>query len=549
MDDVIHFGLGEQDQIDSIEIVWPDGNRQVIVNPQVDQLLQIEYDKGSGLIVPNNSQPIFEEVSVQLGLQFEHLDNEESDLRTQRTKIHDHAKLGPALAIGDINGDGLTDVFLGGNVNQSAQLFFQNPNSTFSQGPFPLDSSYQDIAAALFDLDSDGDLDLYLSSGHVGKTSKQPAFQDRLYLNDGTGTFEVHPIPLPPMTGLRASIKPADYDQDGDIDLFLGGRIEPGKYPETPRSYLLENQNGQLVDNTPLALQRIGMVTDVRWVLSDNSLYPDLLVIGEWMEPQLFNNDKGTLRTDAQPIIEQATGWWTHIQPLDYDQDGDLDLLLGNWGQNSKLQATPQQPLRLYAADFDENGTIDPLLSCYIQGEEYIMHERDLLITQIPGMKRRFPQYNKYAQAGLPQTLSQKDIGRATVLETQTMSSILLLNQAEAGYEVSALPEAFQISPIMGSIPLDINGDGRLDLITAGNFQATETTQIGWYDSSFGQIAYQDQNGNLISQPTLALGLNLDGDIRALGTLSLANGKLLILGVRYGAKLVAYQFIPPTNPL
>lgn len=546
---VVHFGLGEQDKIDSIEIVWPDGNRQVILNPQVDQLLYIDYEQRSGLKSQEASQPIFQEVALELGLQFQHLDNEESDLRTQRTKIHDHAKLGPALAIGDMNGDGLADVFLGGNVNQCAQIFFQNPNSTFSQRPFPLDSTYQDIAAALFDLDLDGDLDLYLSSGHVGSISVQTAFQDRLYLNDGTGNFQASPTYLPPMTGLHASIKPADYDQDGDIDLFVGGRLEPGKYPEVPRSYLLENRNGQFVDNTPPVLQRIGMVTDAQWVVSANAPYPDLLVIGEWMNPLFFNNDQGVLDTAGQPILDKAKGWWTHLQTLDYDQDGDLDLLIGNWGQNSKLQASQQQPLRLYAGDFDQNGTIDPLLSCYIRGEEYIMHERDLLIAQIPGMKRRFPQYNKYAQAGLAQTLSRKDIERATVLETQTMSSILLLNQAEAGYKVSVLPEAFQFSPIMGSLFLDINRDGKLDLITAGNFQATETTQIGWYDSSYGQIGYQDLHGTVIPQSSLQLGLNLDGDIRALDTLSLANGKLLILGVRYSGKLAVYQFIPPTGPL
>ncbi len=539
---LLHFGLGVQKRVDSLVIDWPDGSHQVISNPAVDQLLYVDYEKGNIPLSHQEVYPVFQEVAAEIGLYYQHEDNDESDLRTQRTKIHDHAKLGPALAIGDVNGDDLTDLFLGGNVNQSAQLFLQRPNSTFEQRPMQLDSVYQDIAACFFDLEGDGDLDLYVSSGHVAPKSKKPPFQDRLYINDGLGNFHAHLGALPTMNGINACIQAADYDRDGDQDLFIGGRVMPGTYPQTPRSYLLENTNGHLLDKTPPSMKRIGMVTDAQWVSSSTNPHPNLMIAGEWMSPQLFINTAGELQLSKKPVVGEATGWWTHLHTLDIDQDGDQDFLLGNWGWNSKLEASPKQPLRLYAADFDKNGTIDPLLSCYIQGKEYLIHERDLLIAQIPGMKRRFPQYNKYAQAGLTQTLSSKDIDRANILESQTMSSVLLLNQADQGFEMSALPEAFQLSPIMGSLYLDLNEDGRKDLITAGNFHATETTQIGWYDSSYGQVAYLSEEGVLSPQPTLALGLKLDGDIRALEMLRLANGKWVILAPRYGGKMAVYQY-------
>lgn len=541
LSDIIHFGLGEEQQIDSLVLDWPDGSRQVLLNPEVDQLLLIDHEKGGSPTVERKVESTFREVATDLGLYFQHRDHAESDLRTQRTKIHDHAKLGPALALGDLNGDGLTDVFTGGNVNQNAQIFLQTPESTFTSRAFPLDSSFQDIAATLFDLDQDGDLDLYISSGHVAGESKK-AFQDRLYINDGQGNFQRSPIPLPEMTGLHDCIKAADFDQDGDLDLFVGGRVEPGAFPKIPRSYILENRQGQFFDQTPTILQHIGMVTDAQWLTSSDSSYPNLLVVGEWMSPVLFHNNDGRLSKSEVPFSQEVQGWWTHIHALDYDEDGDQDLLLGNWGWNHKLKASSQQPLRLYAADFDENGTIDPLLSCYIQEKEYLMHERDLLIAQIPAMKRRFPQYDRYAQAGLPQTLSKKDIDRATILESQILSSVLLLNQADAGFEMSVLPEVFQLSPIMGSLHVDLNGDGQKELITAGNFHATETTQIGWYDASYGQIAYLSEDGALSSHSALAMGLKLDGDIRALEKLSLANGKWIILAPRYAGKMAVYQY-------
>lgn len=540
--DVLHFGLGQETQIDSLVIDWADGNHQIVPAPVIDQRINITYQQSSRLSREAiTTSPIsFQEVTERNGISFIHGESQASDLRTQRTKIHDHAKLGPAVAIGDLNGDGLEDIFIGGNLNQSGALYLQTPNSTFTFQSFPLDSTAQDVAAALFDLDQDGDLDLYVASGQDASGAAQ---EDRLYLNDGHGNFSPSSKKLPLMTSTHTCLKPADFDQDGDIDLFVGGRVVPGAYPSIPRSYLLENEAGQLIDKTPDALKKIGMVTDAEWVSAkDTDVFPNLLIVGEWMSPQLLTNRQGQLELTSLSIQEASSGWWTHLRATDFDQDGDMDYLLGNWGWNSKLRASEQEPLRLYAADFDQNGTIDPLLSCYIQGQEYIMHERDLLIAQIPGMKKRFPNYEKYAQAGLKQTLSTKDIESARVLESEVLASSLLINDGKENFSLKSLPEAFQFSPMMGSLVLDLNKDNQLDLITAGNFQATETTQIGWYDSSYGQIAYQDAEGNWETASALALGLKLDGDVRDLRALSLADGQMLLLVARYNGPLTAYKW-------
>lgn len=555
VDEVLHFGLGEVTQIDSIVVRWPDQRTSVLTNITPDQRLQIHYENANKTPVPPlplaTKQAAFKQANQDLGIAYQHADNSHSELESNRTLLHDYSKTGPAIASGDINGDGFEDFFVGGNHHQAGAFFIQNNRGEFTSYPMPHDSSYQDVAALLFDADGDKDLDLYVVSGGTYAGANSPVYQDRLYQNDGRGEFLPLKNALPEMKTSGACVTAADYDQDGDLDLFVGGRIVPDQYPIAPRSYLLRNEGGRFTDATPEDLQELGLVTDARWTDINSDQQMDLVIVGEWMPITFFENRNGQLEKINITIDGQSqktNGWWMHVNAADLDGDGDTDYLVGNLGLNSKLKASEREPVRLYAKDFDDNGQIDPLFSCYIQGEEYLMHERDLLIRQIPGIKRRFPDYGTYAESTVKETLSEKDLKGAIVKNCYLLASIILENTGNRQFRMHELPSESQLSPVMGSVCLDMDQNGTLDMLTAGNLQATETTQIGWYDSSYGNVLLQNEPMQFQSTNPLNHNLQADGDVRRIQTVQLANGQTLILFGVYGGKLKAYSVKQKIEP-
>lgn len=545
---VLHFGMGSASRVDSVLVFWLNGQTTKAVNVPADQRLTLAYAEASSHSLP---QPLaghggleFRLETEPRGLQFLHRDNYHTDLKTTRTLPHDFSKTGPALAAGDINGDGLQDVFIGGNRNQSGRIFVQGPAGGFSSRVFPFDSTLQDVDALFLDADSDGDQDLYVVSGGTFSVAQDTFYRDRLYRNDGRGNFVPDRGALPAITASGSCVRAADYDRDGDLDLFVGGRIVPGRYPVAPRSYLLKNEGGTFIDATPAALREIGLVTDAVWTDVELDQQADLMIVGEWMPVTLFKNQAGQLLPapiDIDGKANKTNGWWMHINAADIDQDGDQDYLVGNLGLNSKLRASASEPVTLYAKDFDENGAIDPLLSCYIQGREYLMHERDLVIDQIPGMKRRFPDYRKYAEAEMDYTLSPPDLEGAEIKETYQFASVILENRGDHEFVVHRMPLESQLSPIMGSQIVDLNADGRPDILTAGNFHASETNQLGWYDASYGNILLQTSPFQFEVVPPLSANLQLDGDVRVVRRLPLPNGQDLFLFGIYGGALKAYS--------
>lgn len=550
-EEALHFGVGTDEKIDSVIVRWLDGRVSKKQNLPADQEVTVTYKESRNNrkthLYTKNTVALFEPVDDNRGLDYTHGDHNFSDLNTIRTLPHEHSKTGPPITTGDVNGDGLTDFFIGGNVDQAGMFFLQREDGAFSAAPLPFDASRKDAAALLFDADGDGDQDLYVAGGGAHLPEGDELYQDRLYLNDGSGRFAKAEEALPALTASTGCVKAADYDGDGDPDLFVGGRIRPGAYPLPARSYLLRNDGGRFTDVTPEALQEPGLITDAVWSDWNGDGRTDLVLVGEWMSPAFFKNEDGKLVraevniNDVTGATLPANGWWFHLNAHDLDGDGDEDYLLGNLGLNSKLCATPEEPVQVIAKDFDQNGAIDPLLACYLQGEQYIMHQRDLLIDQIPAMKRRFPNYAKYAEATIDRTLSEKDFKNAYIRSSDTFASGLLENTGSGSFRFRKLPPECQMSPIMGSIALDINEDNRPDLIGAGNFHATETTQLGWQDASYGNILLN--KGNMHFEPVnpLAAGFVMDGDVRSLVLLPANTGKSLILGGVYAGKLKAFR--------
>ncbi len=551
MEEAIHFGLDNNARIDSIIVRWPDGsltrkydlpaNQELILRPETAREKERLYD----MPYPKNV-PEYVDKAQQLGLHFKHDELEFDEFKHYRTLLLGHSTNGPAICTGDINGDGMQDLFIGGNVNQPAKVYFQNTRQQFDERPFPGDSSYQDVAAALFDLEGDGDLDLYVVSGGSHLPEGSTGYRDRLYVNK-SGLFYRDESVLPDIRTSGSCVTVADFDGDGDPDLFVGGLVRPDHYPYSPDSYLLENVGGVLKDVTPWSLKKTGMVRDAVWRDLDGDGDPDLIVTGEWMPVTVFENQNGVLHkrmirvTDEQGMPFRSEGLWFHLNAFDADNDGDQDLIAGNLGTNSVLRASQREPLHLYAADLDQNGKPDPLISLIIGGERHLLHERDLLISQIPGLRKKFPNYEQYAVAGIGEVLSPQNLPDSSVFYSYTLSSIVLYNEGDFNFKVRALPQLSQLAPVTTSLVEDFDGDGLPELITAGNYYETETTQIGKFDASYGNLITFDEAHRISAKSTLKMGLKIDQDQPRLTRLRLANNQSLVIITGYQAPVIAYQ--------
>lgn len=326
----------------------------------------------------------------------QHHENDFNDFNIQTLLPNYLSRQGPCIEVADINKDGLEDFFISGAKDQPSQIFIQNSNGTFtakSETALNKDAASEDIAAIFFDADNDGNKDLYVASGGYEFNDSDTALQDRLYLNDGIGNFTKKENALPKMLTSKGCVKAADIDGDGDMDLFVGGRVVPGKYPTAPRSYILLNDGkGNFTDatkNVCSALEQAGMITDALWADLNNDKQPDLIVVGEWMPIKVFINQKGRLTDASSTYIHFASsGWWNKIYPADMDGDGDTDLIIGNCGENTQFHPTEQEPMTIYYKDFDNNGSIDPILCYYIKGVSYPAASRDDITEQLPGLKK-----------------------------------------------------------------------------------------------------------------------------------------------------------------
>lgn len=535
---VLHFGLGENATIDKVQITWLSGKTEVIQQPKADQLLVLsEKNAGAKAVAASLTPTLFKEIPSPIV--YADPTNSINDFKRQPLLTNPLSQVGPCMSKGDANGDGLEDVYVGGTGEQAGALFIQNQNGSFTrknQAAFDGDKASDDADALFFDANGDGFQDLYVcSGGYANFIPEDPALQDRLYLNDGKGNFSKSANALPKMLVSKSCVSAADVNGDGKLDLFVGGRVIPGRYPEIPRSYLLINDgSGKFKDQTQAlapALANLGLVTDAAWQDLNGDKKAELVLVGEFMPITVFGQNGGKWADVSSTYFDQKyAGLWNRLLLEDLNGDGKTDLLVGNLGLNSQLKASATEPVELYFKDFDDNGAMDPILCCFIQGKSHPYITRDELLDQMSIMRSRFPDYKSYADAGLKEVFTPEELKGASHLEANYLKTALFIAGANGKFQEKALPLEAQSAPVFALTTLDFNQDGKKDLFLGGNINKARL-KFGKYDANYGLILQGDGQGGFKVVPQKQAGLRLQGDVRSVLTLQ----NKLIVGVHQQA--------------
>ncbi len=541
---IMHFGMANNVLIDSLRVVWLSGKQQLLKDIKTNQLLTLQEKSATTpyfYSVPSNT--LFTEAKSLIP--YQPASNNINDFKRQPLMINPMSFSGPCMIEGDVNGDGLEDIFVGGEPGTAGAIFVQQKDGAFSataQPALEADKGSADADAVFFDANGDGFTDLYVASGgYHNFQPEDPLLQDRLYLNDGKGNFTKSADALPKMLTSKGCVRVADVNGDNHPDIFVGSRVIPGNYPETPESFLLINDGkGHFTDqikSIASALQNAGMITDAAWVDMNGDNKQDLVIVGEWMPVSVYINVNGKLENKTDTYFDkQYSGWWNKLLVHDMNGDGKPDLVIGNLGLNTQCKASDKEPAEMYYKDFDDNGSIDPILCFYIQGKSYPYVTRDELLDQMSSMRTRYTNYADYADKDITDIFDKDDLKDAGHLTANCLSTSYFEMGANGRFTSKPLPLQVQESPVFTITPLDYNGDGVEDLLLCGNINRARL-RFGKYDANYGVLLKGNGKGSFDYVPQWQSGLNLRGDVRSVLTIN----NTLFFGINQ-IPIQAYQF-------
>ncbi|RFZ81091.1 RNA-binding protein [Mucilaginibacter terrenus] len=558
---VAHFGLGNVTTLDSVVIRWQNGRKQTLKEVKANSLLKVNISDAKDSYVLEgqsfNKTSLFEEVTKSLGVNYVHQSEDFIDFNIQKLIPHKLSEYAPAAAVGDVDGNGLDDMVVGGTSKYPAQLFLQQATGKFLQRNLTSTAAstikYKDEGLLLFDADGDGDLDLYAASGGYEYEPNSSAYQDRIYANDGKGNFILQPNALPANFTSKLCVKSVDYNKDGSPDVFVSGRVDPWNYPKPVSSFVLRNdsKNGKIkfTDVTRTAakdLNNIGLVCDATFTDYDNDGWPDLILTGEWMPVTFLKNNRGVFKSETQATgVAGKLGWWNTIAGGDFDHDGDIDYIVGNTGTNTFYKATDQYPVYITAKDFDNNNSYDAFPSLFLKDKEGKMQEypaltRDDIVKQMISMRVRYQNYKSFAVSTMDSVLTPEMRKGALRLKANELRSVYMRNDGKGKFTMMPLPSQAQLSQLSGIVIDDFDGDGNLDAALSGNDYGTEVA-TGRYDAFNGLILKGDGKGGFNPLTIQQSGLFIPGNGKSLVKLRGANGRYLLAATQYKDAMKLFQ--------
>ncbi|MGB3464897.1 MAG: FG-GAP-like repeat-containing protein, partial [Cyclobacteriaceae bacterium] len=535
VDPRLHFGLGKTEKIDSVVFRWSDGTYSKLINPQINTIITVKEANQEKYNVEKTTNTItyLEELEDTELFRYDHIENSFIDFNRDRLAFEMMSAEGPFTALGDVNGDNLTDIFIGGAKDQPGKMMLQQEGGRFisiNNQLLEKDKKYEDSQSVFFDAEGDGDMDLYVGSGSIEYPRSSMWYTDRLYLNDGNGNFSKANDLLPKsMTQSTSFVRSLDYDQDGDYDLLLGTRAVSSQYGLPSPIYLLEN-NGEgkftMVDGDKSnALQDIGMTKDAAIADLDGDGDQDFVIAGEWLPLTIFENEGGIFRKTE---IDNTSGLWNAVIVRDINGDKLPDIVAGNQGLNTRFKASPEQPLRLYVNDFDNNGSVEQLITQYEGEQAYPISMLQDLMKQMPSLRKKLPTYQSYSRQSIEQLFDQNVLQRSIVHKVETLETALLLNKGQLTFVQAELPVQVQYSQVHAINVADVDQDGHEDLIVGGNLMRAKP-EWGIYHASRGQVFTGDGKGNFSYVPEKKSGLGMDGEIRKIDQVVIDNKEHLLI--------------------
>ncbi|MCF7568527.1 VCBS repeat-containing protein [Sabulilitoribacter arenilitoris] len=535
-EDILHFGVGDASKIDKAIIEWQDGSKTTLNDLAINQVHEISLSNAeSKEALESNKKPIFKEITKAIKLdQIRHIENDHDDYAYEILLPHKMSQFGPSLAVGDVNGDNKEDFFLGGAAGISGRLFIQNNKGTFDEiekGGWTQDKASEDMGIELIDVDGDKDLDLFVVSGGNEFDENDKALQDRLYINDGKGKFTKKVSALPKYLTSGSCVVPNDFDNDGDIDLFIGGRLVPKKYPHAANSHLLENRGGRFVDvsnKKAPEFNNLGMVTSASWFDYNKDGLDDLVVVGEWMPVTIFTqSEKGSFEKQILSGLEESEGWYYSVKTSDMDNDGDKDIIVGNLGLNYKYKASSKEPFEVHSYDFDDNGSLDIVLSYYEHGVAFPVRGKSCSTQQIPSLSEKFQTYESFGDSDL-KNIYGSSLETALNLKAKTFASAYIENEGNNSFNVKSLPNLAQVSSINSILINDYNSDGFKDILISGNLYPAEI-ETPRNDAGVGLFLEGNGKGEFIPVSIQESGFYTPNDAKDMKVINIGDKKVILV--------------------